>query len=74
MTCFDLATSLTNVTNGDSFKVGKVTNFHYLFVELTPDDQPAYMYYVNDGVYGSFNCLMYDHAEVEPTLTEVSGV
>lgn len=38
--------------------------------ELTPDDQPAYMYYVNDGVYGSFNCLMYDHAEVEPTLTE----
>ena len=27
-----------------------------------------FMYYVNDGVYGSFNCLLYDHAEVEPTL------
>ena len=23
------------------------------------------MYYINDGVYGSFNCLLYDHAEVE---------
>ena len=20
------------------------------------------MYYINDGVYGSFNCLLYDHA------------
>jgi len=28
----------------------------------------SFMYYVNDGVYGSFNCLMYDHATVEPTL------
>uniref|UniRef100_T1IXP3 ornithine decarboxylase n=1 Tax=Strigamia maritima TaxID=126957 RepID=T1IXP3_STRMM len=27
-------------------------------------DQKQYMYYVNDGVYGSFNCLLYDHAEV----------
>lgn len=25
---------------------------------------PRLMYYVNDGVYGSFNCLLYDHAEV----------
>lgn len=23
------------------------------------------MYYVNEGVYGSFNCLMFDHATVE---------
>lgn len=29
------------------------------------------MYYVNDGVYGSFNCLMFDHATVHP---EVLGV
>eukprot|EP00854_Cymbomonas_tetramitiformis_P005751 gene5751-6943_t len=26
---------------------------------------PSTMYFVNDGVYGSFNCLLYDHAEVE---------
>ncbi|KAJ3613838.1 hypothetical protein NHX12_020083 [Muraenolepis orangiensis] len=26
------------------------------------------MYYVNDGVYGSFNCILYDHAECLPVL------
>lgn len=26
------------------------------------------MYYVNDGVYGSFNCCMFDHATVEVTV------
>eukprot|EP00057_Strongylocentrotus_purpuratus_P027659 XP_011682133.1 PREDICTED: ornithine decarboxylase [Strongylocentrotus purpuratus] len=31
-------------------------------------DEPAFMYYVNDGVYGSFNCLLFDHAEVEAQL------
>ena len=39
--------------------------------ELTANDEPVFMYYVNDGVYGSFNCLMFDHAEVEPTLLQV---
>lgn len=28
-------------------------------------DGPKFMYYVNDGVYGSFNCLLFDHANVE---------
>ncbi len=32
-----------------------------------------FMYYINDGVYGSFNCLLYDHAEVVPELLEVSA-
>ncbi|KAG8445642.1 hypothetical protein GDO86_010429 [Hymenochirus boettgeri] len=26
------------------------------------------MYYVNDGVYGSFNCILFDHAHVKPVL------
>lgn len=29
-------------------------------------EDPSYMYYINDGVYGSFNCLIFDHAEVKP--------
>ncbi|XP_074642319.1 ornithine decarboxylase-like [Tubulanus polymorphus] len=30
---------------------------------------PAFMYYINDGVYGSFNCLLYDHVpECPPVL------
>jgi ornithine decarboxylase len=36
--------------------------------ELSSDDEPMFMYYLNDGVYGSFNCLLYDHAEVTPKL------
>jgi len=26
----------------------------------------SFMYYINDGVYGSFNCVLYDHAVVHP--------
>lgn len=33
------------------------------------DQEPSScMYYINDGVYGSFNCLLYDHAEVTPQI------
>jgi ornithine decarboxylase len=32
------------------------------------DDSKAFMYYLNDGVYGSFNCILFDHAVVEPEL------
>lgn len=31
---------------------------------------PMYMYYVNDGVYGSFNCILYDHMSVEASLVD----
>ncbi|CDH59070.1 ornithine decarboxylase [Lichtheimia corymbifera JMRC:FSU:9682] len=27
-----------------------------------------YMYYVNDGMYGSFNCILFDHQEVYPQV------
>jgi len=33
----------------------------------------SFMYYVNDGVYGSFNCLLFDHAVVHPELFIVEG-
>lgn len=37
-------------------------------------NEPCCMYYVNDGVYGSFNCLIFDHAEVEPVpLVDPTG-
>lgn len=28
--------------------------------------KPHNMYYINDGVYGSFNCMLYDHQRVYP--------
>jgi len=30
------------------------------------------MYYINDGVYGSFNSLLYDHSKVTPIPLNVS--
>jgi len=32
------------------------------------DTSKTIMYYINDGVYASFNCLFYDHAECLPVL------
>lgn len=29
-------------------------------------EQPNVMYYINDGVYGAFNCIMFDHQHVHP--------
>ena len=40
--------------------------------ESDKDGKGAFMYYVNDGVYGSFNSLLYDHAEVAARLVNVS--
>jgi len=36
--------------------------------EAGPSSDPTYMYYLNDGVYGSFNCIMFDHAIVKAEL------
>ncbi|XP_064382194.1 ornithine decarboxylase-like [Halichondria panicea] len=42
-------------------------------VSLT-DEGWKFMYYVNDGVYGSFNCIMFDHVTPTPAvLKETSG-
>jgi ornithine decarboxylase len=32
------------------------------------NNDPTYMYYLNDGVYGSFNCILFDHATVQAEL------
>ncbi|KAI9470027.1 MAG: ornithine decarboxylase [Benjaminiella poitrasii] len=42
--------------------------------EEVPEDQKEeehnqeFMYYVNDGVYGSFNCIIFDHQVVHPKV------
>lgn len=35
-------------------------------VRTDSDTVTHIMYYINDGVYGSFNCLLYDHQHVTP--------
>ncbi|XP_015786453.1 ornithine decarboxylase isoform X1 [Tetranychus urticae] len=34
------------------------------------DGSPNAMYYLNDGVYGSFNCTIFDHYETKPTTLD----
>ncbi|KAG0288206.1 hypothetical protein BGZ98_004348 [Dissophora globulifera] len=36
-------------------------------------DSPAHMYYINDGMYGSFNCIMFDHQVCEPKVLLKDG-
>ncbi|KAF9009140.1 hypothetical protein BDZ89DRAFT_1143997 [Hymenopellis radicata] len=36
-------------------------------------DKPDVMYYINDGVYGSFNCLMFDHAVAHPYVLSLDS-
>jgi len=39
----------------------------------TMSDEPALMYYVNDGVYGSFNCVLFDHQTVSANSIKSSS-
>ncbi|KZV90858.1 hypothetical protein EXIGLDRAFT_109488 [Exidia glandulosa HHB12029] len=43
--------------------------------EALDDDNetPRVMYYINDGVYGSFNCILFDHQVVYPHVLTVNG-
>jgi ornithine decarboxylase len=36
--------------------------------EMIDLNETKYMYYINDGVYGSFNCVLYDHYVPEPSF------
>jgi len=39
-----------------------------------PQSREHTRYYINDGVYGSFNCVVYDHAVVRPTPIPASVI
>ncbi|KAG6860166.1 hypothetical protein C0995_014894 [Termitomyces sp. Mi166 len=36
-------------------------------------DQPGVMYYINDGVYGAFNCIIFDHQTSHPYVLSLNG-
>jgi len=40
----------------------------YAIREQTEEEMTNYFYYINDGVYGSFNNLIYDHATLTPSF------
>ncbi|KAF9578038.1 hypothetical protein BGW38_006389, partial [Lunasporangiospora selenospora] len=35
---------------------------------VSGNEVPAHMYYINDGMYGSFNCIMFDHQACQPKV------
>ncbi|KAI9253376.1 pyridoxal-dependent decarboxylase [Phascolomyces articulosus] len=37
------------------------------------ENETQYMYYVNDGMYGSFNCILFDHQQVQPKVLSRDG-
>lgn len=41
--------------------------------EEADPEQPSVMYYINDGVYGAFNCIMFDHQTPQPYVLCLNG-
>ncbi|KAI0077813.1 ornithine decarboxylase [Panus rudis PR-1116 ss-1] len=41
-------------------------------VDVDPE-QPSVMYYINDGVYGAFNCILFDHQTPQPYVLSLNG-
>jgi len=39
----------------------------------TANDHPTFKYYINDGVYGAFNCVMFDHVNLKPVVLKKDG-
>ncbi|GAA5803294.1 hypothetical protein HPULCUR_008773 [Helicostylum pulchrum] len=48
--------------------IGRRTVTLPVITEEKKDTPEQYMYYVNDGMYGSFNCIIFDHQIVEPQV------
>jgi len=46
---------VTNVISSARVPASRITN------DPAHDNEEGFMYYMNDGVYGSFNCIFYDH-------------
>lgn len=42
----------------------------YAKMKIEDGEDSTFRYYLNDGLYGSFNCVIYDHAEVHPEVLE----
>ncbi|KAJ7698032.1 ornithine decarboxylase [Mycena rosella] len=40
--------------------------------DAPPSDKPSVMYYINDGVYGAFNCILFDHQTARPYVLSMA--
>lgn len=55
--------------NSDDYDTDDVTEDE-LNQNQDDDENKSFMYYLNDGVYGSFNCILFDHATVTAQLPD----
>uniref|UniRef100_A0A1I7XL36 ornithine decarboxylase n=1 Tax=Heterorhabditis bacteriophora TaxID=37862 RepID=A0A1I7XL36_HETBA len=51
---FTLVCNVIHATEVTADKISK---------DFSDADRPGFMYYLNDGVYGSFNCILFDHVQ-----------
>jgi len=66
---FFVSKAFTLATNIIARRAGIAENgLDLAAVEAAEQDQPQVMYYINDGVYGAFNCILFDHQEVKPYI------
>lgn len=63
---FEMATNII-ARRGKPAEVSEVDGM------LTQEEEAIVMYYINDGVYGSFNCTMFDHQVVHPKVLTLDG-
>jgi len=59
---------LTNNSEHSSLTIQTPNQVNFVQNVGNVDASKSVMYYINDGVYASFNCLFYDHSECFPIL------
>ncbi|KAK6754475.1 hypothetical protein RB195_013463 [Necator americanus] len=61
-------TLVCNVIHATEVSAEKITK------QPEDSEHTGYMYYINDGVYGSFNCILFDHVQPEgvPLFDEIA--
>ncbi|EGG07751.1 uncharacterized protein MELLADRAFT_71643 [Melampsora larici-populina 98AG31] len=67
---FELA---TNVIARRQVSNTKVQLDAPMIAPVDSEEEPVTLYYINDGVYGAFNCIMFDHQVVHPKILTLDG-
>ncbi|KAH9812422.1 pyridoxal-dependent decarboxylase [Melampsora americana] len=67
---FELA---TNIIARRQVASSKVDPCEPVIGPMDSEEQDVTLYYINDGVYGAFNCIMFDHQVVHPKILTLNG-
>lgn len=76
-TAFELATNIIArraAREGSHDEMESDGDFTMTTDTVEEEEKPSVMYYINDGVYGAFNCTLFDHQVVHPHVLTLSDV